>query len=87
MELPIDPRLGKMVLVAIVLKCLDPVLTIACCLACEDPFILPANPDERKSALRRKYELVADNLSDHLALLRAYHLWEKANDEFKKRQV
>ncbi len=33
LDLPIEPRLGKMVLYAVVLKCLDPVLTIVCCTA------------------------------------------------------
>jgi HrpA-like RNA helicase len=27
-DLPVEPRLGKMVLYAVVLKCLDPILTI-----------------------------------------------------------
>lgn len=33
LDLPVEPRLGKMLLYSIVLKCLDPVLTIVCCLA------------------------------------------------------
>ena len=33
LDLPVEPRLGKAVLYSIVLKCLDPVLTIVCCLA------------------------------------------------------
>lgn len=37
LDLPIEPRLGKMVLYAVVLKCLDPVLTIVCSLAYRDP--------------------------------------------------
>ena len=36
-DLPVEPRLGKMVLYSIVLKCLDPVLTIVCALAYRDP--------------------------------------------------
>lgn len=76
-----------MLLVAVGLRCLDPVLTIVCCLARDDPFITPASSEERKIAVTRKYEMAPDNLSDHLALLRAYHLWEKANDEGRKRQV
>ena len=36
-DLPIEPRYGKMVLYAVVLKCLDPILTIACTLAYRDP--------------------------------------------------
>lgn len=36
-DLPIEPRLGKMILMSIFLKCLDPVLTITCTLAYKDP--------------------------------------------------
>ena len=86
-DLPLDPRLGKMILVAVTLKCLDPILTVASCLSCEEPFIIPADPDQRRAALARKVELAAETLSDHMALLKAYHLWEQATDEGRKRQV
>lgn len=86
-DLPVEPRLGKMILVGAALKCLDPILTIVCSLAREDPFIIPASPDERKKALQHKYHMAAENHSDHLALLKAYHLWEKATDEGQKRQA
>jgi HrpA-like RNA helicase len=33
LELPVDPQLGKMILTALVLQCLDPVLTIVCCMS------------------------------------------------------
>ena len=36
-DLPIEPRYGKMLLYSIVLKCLDPVLTIVCALSYRDP--------------------------------------------------
>ena len=36
-DIPIDPHLGKMIIASIVLKCLDPVLTIACALTYKDP--------------------------------------------------
>ena len=36
-DLPIDPRLGKIILFGITMKCLDSVLTIATCLAYRDP--------------------------------------------------
>ena len=86
-DLPVEPRLGKMILVATGLKCLDPVLSIVSCLARDDPFITPPSPDERKVAMARKFDLSANSLSDHLALLAAYQLWERANDEGQKRQV
>ena len=33
LNLPVEPRLGKMLLFSVVLQCLNPVLTIVCCLA------------------------------------------------------
>ena len=36
-ELPVDPRLGKMIIFGLLLKCLDPVLVIAASLAYKDP--------------------------------------------------
>jgi len=69
------------------MRCLDPVLTIASCLSHDDLFIVPASPDERKVALQRKYELTSHAFSDHLALLKAYQLWERAIDDPRKRQV
>lgn len=75
LELPVEPRLGKMLLTATVLHCLDPVLTIVCCLSHRDPFLLPAEPNEKKIAAARKLELAAGTLSDHMAMLRAFNLW------------
>ena len=37
LDLPIEPNLGKMVLYSVVLKCLDPVLTIVCELSYRNP--------------------------------------------------
>ena len=33
LDLPVEPHLGKMILYAVSLKCLDPVLTIVACLS------------------------------------------------------
>jgi len=43
-ELPMDPRLGKMLLMGVFFKVLDPVLTICCMLSYRDPFVMPTNP-------------------------------------------
>lgn len=40
-DIPISPRLGKMIIYSVMLKCLDPVLTIACTLAYKEPCELP----------------------------------------------
>ena len=36
-ELPIDPQFGKMVLIGMTLKCLEPAIVIACCSAYKEP--------------------------------------------------
>ena len=36
-DLPMEPRFGKTILYGVVLKCLDPVLTIASTMAYKDP--------------------------------------------------
>lgn len=42
-ELPIDPQFGKMVLIGMTLKCLDPAIIIACCSSFKEPCMLFRN--------------------------------------------
>ena len=39
--LPVDPRVGKMILFGAIFSCLDPVLTVASVLGFKDPFVFP----------------------------------------------
>ncbi|KAI5141604.1 3'-5' Rna Helicase Ythdc2, partial [Manis pentadactyla] len=80
-DLPVEPHLGKMVLCAIVLKCLDPILTIACTLAYRDPFVLPAQASQKCAAMLCRKRFTAGTFSDHMALLRAFQAWQKARSD------
>ncbi|KAJ8395601.1 hypothetical protein AAFF_G00030820 [Aldrovandia affinis] len=80
-DLPVEPHLGKMVLCSVVLKCLDPILTIACTLAHRDPFVLPAQASQRRAALLCRRRFTAGTFSDHMALLRAFQAWQKARND------
>ncbi|XP_076615090.1 3'-5' RNA helicase YTHDC2 isoform X1 [Chaetodon auriga] len=80
-DLPVEPHLGKMVLCAVVLKCLDPILTIACTLAYRDPFILPAQGCQKKAALHCRKVFSCSSFSDHMALLRTFQAWQKARSD------
>uniref|UniRef100_A0A8C5ETV0 3'-5' RNA helicase YTHDC2-like n=1 Tax=Gouania willdenowi TaxID=441366 RepID=A0A8C5ETV0_GOUWI len=80
-DLPLVPQLGKMVLSAVVLKCLDPILTIACMLAHRDPFVLPSQSSRRRAALLCRQNFSCSTLSDHMALLRVFQAWQKACSE------
>ncbi|KAM9693599.1 3'-5' RNA helicase YTHDC2 isoform 3-T5 [Trichechus inunguis] len=80
-DLPVEPHLGKMVLCAVVLKCLDPILTIACTLAYRDPFVLPTQPSQKRAAMLCRKRFTAGTFSDHMALLRAFQAWQKARSD------
>ncbi|XP_063701962.1 3'-5' RNA helicase YTHDC2-like [Culicoides brevitarsis] len=76
-DLPIDVRLGKMLLYGIMLRCLDPVLTIVSALSTSDPFTLPTQSFERGKVMGIKRHLSEDSFSDHLLLLRIYQKWSR----------
>ena len=40
-NLPVSPRIGKIILFAAIFSCLDPVLTIASALGFKEPFVIP----------------------------------------------
>ncbi|KAK9122915.1 hypothetical protein Sjap_012517 [Stephania japonica] len=74
--LPLDPNIGKMLLIGSVFQCLNPALTIASALAYRDPFVLPINRKEDADAAKRSF--AGDSCSDHIALLKAYEAWMDA---------
>jgi ATP-dependent RNA helicase DHX36 len=39
--LPVDPKLGKMLIMGSVFRCIDPILTVVAGLSVRDPFLLP----------------------------------------------
>lgn len=39
--LPVDPKLGKMLIMGAVFRCFDPILTTVSGLSVRDPFLLP----------------------------------------------
>uniref|UniRef100_A0A1A8DHY6 RNA helicase n=1 Tax=Nothobranchius kadleci TaxID=1051664 RepID=A0A1A8DHY6_NOTKA len=80
-DLPVEPHLGKMVLCAVMLKCLDPILTIACTLAYRDPFVLPTDGSQKRAALESRRRFTSNSFSDHMALLRVFQAWQKARSD------
>jgi ATP-dependent RNA helicase DHX36 len=76
--LPLPPALGKMLLYGVLYKCLDPVLTVACCMAYRDPWVLPLQAEARRRATQWRclQSTEAGGCSDHLATVRAYNGWK-----------
>jgi len=82
-QLPLDAHIGKMLVHAAVLRCLDPCLTIAAALGHGRPIWL-APPDRREEAAAAK-QIIAKAAgpaakSDHLLVVAAYNMWEKARE-------
>ncbi|GFO20151.1 yth domain containing 2 [Plakobranchus ocellatus] len=80
-DLSIEPRLGKILLYSVILKCLDPVLTIVCTVAFKEPFVLPSLPSERRAVMSKKRGFAEETYSDHIVFLRTFQAWQKARAE------
>ncbi|CAL8170214.1 unnamed protein product [Prunus armeniaca] len=74
--LPLDPNIGKMLLMGSIFQCLNPALTIAAALAHRDPFVLPINRKEDADAAKRSF--AGDSFSDHIAVVKAFEGWKEA---------
>lgn len=75
-NMPVDCQLGKMILYAIMMRCLDPVVAIVSLLSVKDPFMLPLG-NEGDRIQKIKYDFSRDSLSDHQMLLNAFDEWSK----------
>ncbi|XP_039291006.1 3'-5' RNA helicase YTHDC2 [Nilaparvata lugens] len=74
-DLPLAPHLAKALLYAVLLKCLDPVLTIVAMLSYDDPMELGDDPKSRREAAAVRRRMGGRSQSDHCALLMMYMRW------------
>ncbi|XP_059643841.1 DExH-box ATP-dependent RNA helicase DExH3-like [Cornus florida] len=74
--LPVEPKLGKMLILGAIFNCLDPIMTVVSGLSVRDPFLMPF--DKKDLAESAKAQFSARDYSDHLALVRAYEGWRDA---------
>ena len=72
--LPVDVHIGKMLVYGVLLRCLDPILTIAAALSGHWPFLSTYGRDEEDRRARNQLA-GASNQSDHLAVVAAYNGW------------
>ncbi|XP_054809447.1 DExH-box ATP-dependent RNA helicase DExH5, mitochondrial isoform X2 [Prosopis cineraria] len=73
--LPMEPKLGKMLILGAIFNCLDPVLTIAAGLSVRDPFLTPLDKKDLAEAAKSQFSC---HYSDHLTLVKAYEGWKDA---------
>ncbi|XP_050074354.1 3'-5' RNA helicase YTHDC2-like [Anopheles maculipalpis] len=86
-ELPVDVRLGKMLLYGILFKCYEPVLMIVCIMSVNDLFVLPSFSGDTERANKMRHELADNSYSDCYTLLRAYQRWLNAYPMHKRKKL
>ncbi|XP_050232144.1 DExH-box ATP-dependent RNA helicase DExH3 [Mercurialis annua] len=74
--LPVEPKLGKMLILGAIFNCLGPIMTVVAGLSVRDPFLMPH--DKKDLAESAKVQFSARDYSDHLVLVRAYDGWKDA---------
>ena len=70
-RIPMEPALGRSLVLAVVFGCLDPVLTICCALGYRDPFTIPLDNKAKKAYDQARSSLSMGSNSDHIAVLNA----------------
>ena len=82
-QLPVDPRLAKMLLTAVSQSALHEVMIIVAALSIQDP---RERPQEKQQASDEKHRRFADKKSDFLAFLNLWHYLQEQQKELSKNQ-
>lgn len=82
-QLPVDPRLAKMLLSAVNLGCVYEVMVIVAALSIQDP---RERPTEKQQAADEKHRRFADKKSDFLAFLNLWHYLQEQQKALSKNQ-
>ena len=82
-HMPVDARLGKILLFGALLGCLDPILTIAASMAGRSVFLSPKDAKAEADAAKRR--LASPGKSDHLTVAAAYAQWHKCGGASARR--
>ncbi|XP_066507581.1 ATP-dependent RNA helicase DHX29 [Hoplias malabaricus] len=82
--LPVNVKIGKMLIFGAILGCLQPVATIAAAMSEKSPFSTPMNRKEEANLAR---DALAIANSDHLTIYNAYLGWKKARSEGTRAEI
>lgn len=75
-RLPIDPQMGKMLVMGALFRCIDPISTVASALSHKEPFYSVIGKESRID--REKAYLAQDTKSDHLMMVNVINEFRKA---------
>ncbi|CAK0911822.1 unnamed protein product [Prorocentrum cordatum] len=78
--LPVDVRIGKLILLGTIFGVVDETLTIAAALSYRSPFLSPFDQRDAADAAKRSFTV---GQSDHLAVLKAYTEFDQTSGQAK----
>nr|KAG5714408.1 hypothetical protein BaRGS_006854 [Batillaria attramentaria] len=78
-SLPVDVRLGKLMLFGAIFRCLDSALTIAAALSFKSPFVSPFSKKDEADEKRKEF---AVGNSDYLTILNAYKMLANLKQQY-----
>lgn len=70
-RLPLSPQFGKLLILGVIFRCLDPLITLAC-MGSKSFFLRTTDPATKKLVRASIVEFAEGSASDHLAMLNAY---------------
>ncbi|CAF3331421.1 unnamed protein product [Rotaria sp. Silwood1] len=74
-HLPMNPQIGKLLIMGYLFSCFDPILTIASILSYRDPFVTPIDKIQEINEIRRRFG--HNTMSDYLMLVNIYQEWKR----------
>ena len=83
-SLPVDPRIGRMILAADTENCVSDILIIAAALESQDPRLRPA---EQQQAADASHAQFADNTSDFLSYLKLWDFYHGLKEKLSRSQL
>lgn len=78
-RLPIDPQMGKMILMAALFRCLDPITSAAAGISFKSPFYTPLGLEKKVDNIKR--DLAQNTKSDHLLIHNVIKSYRTACDQ------
>jgi ATP-dependent RNA helicase DHX57 len=77
-RMPVDVKLGRMLLYAAIFGCIEPVLTIAATMSARSPFVCPFDQRDAANQARESFAKERD-MSDHILYVRVFEAWCKVH--------
>ncbi|KAM3599823.1 uncharacterized protein V6R79_012165 [Siganus canaliculatus] len=83
-SLPVNVKIGKMLIYGAILGCLEPIATIAAAITEKSPFSTPMNRKEEANLAKAALALAN---SDHLTIYNAYMGWKNSQNEGQRTEM